>query len=87
MIRSLCGYLLGVDVRIGVTQSPRELAFEVDESTHAEVTAAVEAALSGATDILWITEKRGRRIAVASAKIAYVELGVPDGERRIGFGG
>jgi hypothetical protein len=76
-----------VDVRIGVTQSPRELSFEVDESSQAEVTAAVEAALSGATDVLWITEKRGRRIAVSAAKIAYVELGVPDGERRIGFGG
>ncbi len=76
-----------MDVRIGVTQSPRELAFEVDEASHGEVTAAVEAALSGATDVLWITERRGRRIAVAASKIAYVELGVPDGERRIGFGG
>ncbi len=76
-----------MDVRIGVTQSPRELTFEVDEASHEEVTSAVEAALSGATDVLWITEKRGRRIAVAAAKIAYVELGVPDGERRIGFGG
>ncbi len=83
----MAGTFSGVDVRIGVTQAPRELAFEVDEASHAEVIAAVEAALSGATDVLWITEKRGRRIAVASAKIAFVELGVPDGERRIGFGG
>lgn len=76
-----------VDVRIGVTQAPRELSFEVEEDTQQEVIAAIEAALSGATDVLWLTDKKGRRIAVASARLAYVEIGAPDGGRRIGFGG
>ena len=47
----------------------------------------VEAALSGATDVLWITDKRGRELGVPAAKIAYVEVGSADGDRRIGFGG
>jgi hypothetical protein len=37
--------------------------------------------------VLWLTDKRGRRLAVPAAKIAYVEVGANDGDRRIGFGG
>jgi hypothetical protein len=43
--------------------------------------------LAGATDVLWITDKRGKDVAIPSAKIAYIELGSADGDRRIGFGG
>jgi Protein of unknown function (DUF3107) len=37
-------------------------------------------------DVLWLTDKRSRSIGVASSKIAYVELGTPEGDRKIGFG-
>jgi Protein of unknown function (DUF3107) len=76
-----------VDVRIGVTQAPRELSVEVDDGERDELKARVEAALSGATDVLWVTDKRGREIGIPAAKIAYVEVGSADGDRRIGFGG
>jgi hypothetical protein len=76
-----------VDVRIGVTQAPRELNLEVDDGDREELKANVEAALSGATDVLWITDKRGRQIGVPAAKIAYVEVGSAESDRRIGFGG
>jgi hypothetical protein len=78
---------MSVDVRIGVTQAPRELNLELDDAIdRADLKAKVDAALTGAVDTLWLTDKRGREIAIASAKIAYVELGAIDGERRIGFG-
>ena len=76
-----------VDVRIGVTQAPRELTVEVPDDERDDVRSKIEAALSGATDVLWITDKRGRDIAVPAGKIAYVEVGTADGDRRIGFGG
>ena len=76
-----------VDVRIGVTQAPRELNVEVADEDRADVRARVEAALNGASDVLWITDKRGRDVGVPAAKIAYIELGSADGDRRIGFGG
>ncbi len=76
-----------VDVRIGVTQAPREISLEVDDEARDDVKARVEAALSGATDVLWITDKRGKDVGVPASKIAYVEVGSVDGERRIGFGG
>ena len=77
-----------MDIRIGVTHSPRELNVELaDEADREELHKLIEAALSGAVDILWLTDRKSRQIAVPAAKIAYVEIGGADSERRIGFGG
>jgi hypothetical protein len=77
-----------VDVRIGVTQAPREINLEVaDDTDRAELKSRVEAALSGAVDVLWLTDRRGREVGIAAAKIAYVEVGRAEGDRKIGFGG
>jgi len=77
-----------VDVRIGVTQAPREINIEMaDDVDRVEVRSKVEAALAGAVDVLWLTDKKGRDVGVPSAKIAYVEVGISDAGRRIGFGG
>ena len=77
-----------MDVRIGVTQAPREINVELaDDADRVDLKSRIEAALAGASDVLWITDKRGKDVAVPSAKIAYVELGSPDSDRKIGFGG
>jgi hypothetical protein len=77
-----------VDVRIGVTQAPREINVEMaDDSDRAAVKSKAEAALAGAVDVLWLTDKKGRDVGVPAAKIAYIEIGTAEGERRIGFGG
>jgi hypothetical protein len=78
-----------VDIRIGITQAPREIALEVEDDAKAReaLKSAVDAALKGETDTLWITDKKGRDIAIPTAKIAYVEIGSSDPDRRIGFGG
>ena len=57
-----------MDVRIGVTQAPREINVEVDDGERAAIEKSVEAALGGAADIFWITDKRGRRIAVPAGE-------------------
>jgi len=46
---------------------------------------AAEAA-EGGERVLWLTDRRGRRVAVPVAKVAYVEVGAPANERRVGFG-
>jgi hypothetical protein len=77
-----------VDVRIGVTQAPREIAVEMaDDADREAVRTQVASALAGAVDVLWLEDKKGRLIAVPAAKIAYVEIGAQNAERRIGFGG
>lgn len=75
-----------MDIRIGVTQAPRELTVEMPDDERDETLAGIEAALAGTADVLWLTDKRGRRVGVPAAKIAYVEVGTADGDRRIGFG-
>jgi len=76
-----------VDVRIGVQHTPKEIDIELPSGTdRAEVRARIDAALGDASAVLWLTDRHGRDIAVPAARIAYVELGSADGERRIGFG-
>ena len=77
-----------MDIRIGITQAPREIAIEVEDNAKAReaLKKSVDAALKGETTTLWITDKKGKDIAIPSAKIAYVEIGSTDAERRIGFG-
>ena len=77
-----------MDVRIGVTQTPREISLELaDDLDRAEIKSRIDAALTGAVDVLWLTDKKGRDVGVPADKIAFVELGAAEGERRIGFGG
>jgi hypothetical protein len=73
-----------VEVKIGITDSPRELVF-TSPQTPSEVEALVSAALGKDSDVLGLTDDKGRRFLVNSAKIAYVEIGAAD-SRRVGFG-
>lgn len=76
-----------MDVRIGVTQSPREIEVELAEGTDADALAAqIEQAMGSDGGVLWLTDRRGRRVGVPSSKIAYVEFNVSSDERRVGFG-
>lgn len=75
-----------MDVRIGIVQTPKELEVELAEDVDRDaVLAAIEQALSGET-VLWLTDRRGRRVGVPVTKVAYVEVGAPATERRVGFG-
>jgi isocitrate lyase len=73
-----------VEVKIGVTDSPRELVF-TSAQTPSEVEELVSAALRKDSDVLSLTDEKGRRFLIQTAKIAYVEIGVADA-RRVGFG-
>jgi hypothetical protein len=73
-----------VEVKIGITDSPRELVFSSTQ-TPGEVEELVGAALRDGSDLLGLTDERGRRFLVNAAKIAYVEIGAADA-RRVGFG-
>lgn len=76
-----------MDIRIGVTQAAREISLELADSERDDTRTKIDAALSGAADVLWLVDKKGRSVAVPSAKIAYVEIGSIESDRRIGFGG
>ena len=75
-----------MDVRIGVTQAPREISIEVPDDERDQVRAAIDAALSGAKDTLWLQDKRGKLTAIPSAKIAYIEILGDEATKKVGFG-
>lgn len=75
-----------MDVRIGIVQTPKELEVELPEDTDRDaLLRQVEEALSGDV-VLWLTDRRGRRVGVPAARVAYVEVGAPSPDRRVGFG-
>ncbi|MGA8545500.1 DUF3107 domain-containing protein [Mycobacterium sp.] len=73
-----------MEVKIGITDSPRELVFS-SAQTQNEVEELVASALGKESNLLSLTDEKGRRFLVHAAKIAYVEIGVADA-RRVGFG-
>ncbi len=76
-----------MDVRIGIIQTAKELDVEVGaEISHEALIADIQAALGTPDGVLWLTDKRGRRVAVPVAKVAYVEVGATSDDRRVGFG-
>jgi len=74
-----------VEVKIGVSDSPRELVFNSSQ-TPEEVEELVRAALAGdASAVLSLSDEKGRRFLVQTSRIAYIEIGAAD-VRRVGFG-
>jgi hypothetical protein len=77
-----------VDVRIGVTYTAKEISVELAEDADpVALKGDIEAALGTESAVLWLTDRKGRQVGVPSGKVAYVEIGSPDADRRIGFGG
>ena len=76
-----------MDLRIGVTHAPRELALELaDDTDRAAFREQVESAVAADDGVLWLTDRKGREVAIPADKIAYVEVGAPGDDHRIGFG-
>ncbi|MGH9283378.1 MAG: DUF3107 domain-containing protein [Acidimicrobiales bacterium] len=74
-----------MDVRIGVTQTPKELELEMTDDADS-VAKAVEDAVKAGDTMLWLTDRKGRRVGVPAAKLAYIEIGSATEDRRVGFG-
>ena len=76
-----------MDVKIGVTYSPKEIDLEMaDDIDRSNLMSEIEEALKEDDRVLWLTDRRGRQVAIPSGKVAYIEIGSPDDAHRIGFG-
>ena len=73
---------MAVDVKIGISDSPRELVVSSSQ-TPSEVEATVTDALAEGK-VLALTDDKGRKFLVQASKIAYVEIGAAAGPR-VGF--
>ena len=70
-----------VEVKIGVQNVARDLVIETDDSAESVEKQVAEAL--GSEGILSLTDNRGRKVLVPTAKLAYVEIGVHTGQ--VGF--
>ena len=77
-----------MDVRIGVTFSPREIELELADDTDGDaLRSQVEGAIAAGQGVLWLTDRKGRQVGVSVDKLAWIELGTGGDKGRIGFGG
>ncbi|MBS1837060.1 MAG: DUF3107 domain-containing protein [Actinobacteria bacterium] len=75
-----------MDVRIGVTYSPREIDLQLgDDVDRAALRKQVDDVLADKALVLWLTDRKGNEIGVPSAKIAYIEIGTGAEGRSFGF--
>jgi DNA-binding MurR/RpiR family transcriptional regulator len=74
-----------MEVRIGVVYSAKELSVELEGKAD-EVVTAVEDALKGGAPVVWLTDRKGRRVGVPTDKVAYIEVAEEDTAKRVGFG-
>ena len=76
-----------MDVRIGIADSPQVIEVDMSEDTDRNaLKETVNSVLSGTTPVLTLEDRKGKEINVAAARVAFVEIGAADAERRIGFG-
>ena len=69
-----------MDVRIGITHTPKELEVEMpDDADRDKVVADIEKLLKTGDGVLWLTDRKGRRVGIPVVKVAYVEVGAPGG--------
>ena len=75
-----------MEIRIGVTYSPKELEIEMDDDAAGDaLVEQISTSVGEEGTMLWLTDKKGRRVGVPTTKLAYVEIGAPRSDRRVGF--
>ena len=72
-----------MDIRIGITNSPREINFESSQTAQ-EVETIVATALESDSKFVKLVDSKGKLYIVPVAGIGYIEIG-SESTRRVGF--
>ncbi len=72
-----------MDVRIGITNSPREISFESSQSA-ADVEKVISTALDSSAKYFKLADNRGTIFIVPTDQFGYIEVGSEE-SRRVGF--
>ena len=77
-----------MDLRIGVTNAPKEITVELADDTDEDALRAdVDRVVGGEEGaVLWLTDVRGRQVGVPADRIAYVDVGAAGSDNPVGFG-
>jgi hypothetical protein len=72
-----------VDIRIGITNSPREINFESSQTAQ-DVETIVATALESGAKFIKLTDSKGKLYIVPVTSFGYIEVG-SESTRRVGF--
>lgn len=72
-----------MDIRIGIANSPREIAFESSQTAE-QVQKIVADALENEAKFVTLADDKGKIYVVPSVSLSYVEIG-SESSRRVGF--
>ena len=77
-----------MDLRIGVTNAPKEITVELADDTDVDALRAdVDRVVGGEEGaVLWLTDVRGRQVGGPADRIAYVDVGAAGADNPVGFG-
>ncbi|MAR47720.1 MAG: hypothetical protein CL425_00815 [Acidimicrobiaceae bacterium] len=75
-----------MDLRIGVAHMQKEVNLEMaDDFDLSSFKSNLEEASKNETSIVWLTDVNGREVGIPGNKIGYVEIGIQDSGRTVGF--
>jgi hypothetical protein len=72
-----------VDIRIGITNSPREISFESSQAA-SEIENVVSSALDSGAKYFKLVDSKGNSYLVPVESFGYIEIG-SESSRRVGF--
>jgi hypothetical protein len=68
-----------------MTYTPKELELELEDGVSEEIVDEITKAVASESAMLWLTDRKGRRVGIATTKLAWVEVGPESEGRRVGF--
>tara|TARA_Y100000817_G_scaffold122959_2_gene96245 strand:- start:330 stop:560 length:231 start_codon:yes stop_codon:yes gene_type:complete len=75
-----------VDLRIGIAHMQKEVNLEMaDDFDLSAFKSNLEEVSKNETSIVWLTDINGREVGIPGNKIGYVEIGIQDSGRTVGF--
>ena len=75
-----------MDLRIGIAHMQKEVNLEMaDDFDLSSFKTNLEEASKNETSIVWLTDVNGREVGIPGNKIGYVEIGIQDSGRTVGF--
>ena len=75
-----------MDLRIGIAHMQKEVNLEMaDDFDLSAFKSNLEEVSKNETSIVWLTDVNGREVGIPGNKIGYVEIGIQDSGRTVGF--
>lgn len=73
-----------MEIRIGVTDSSKEISLDIQEDVDSLIR-RVEESLAQPTNMIWFVDEKGKRVGVPAGKVTYVEIDPESVPRSVGF--